>query len=188
MSPDNPEEFAQFVALHFARQDIAERSVSFGVPVLTVLRAAVVRVASFLRNDPACRFTVLTDATAVHRPERTEPLELSYRLMSPVLNRSVCLKLFTEADVSVPSLCPVFSNAAWYEREIREMFGVSFDGHPDLRRLLTEDGLAGYPLLKTFPAAGRKRIVWRDGAFVSENVRPEPRRNAIAVDLNGEGA
>lgn len=188
MTPDDPEEFAQFVALHFARQDITDRSVSFGVPVLTVMRAAAVRVASFLRNDPSCRFTVLTDATAVHRPDRAEPVELSYRLLSPSLNRRLCLKLFTEAGVPAPSMCAVFRNAAWYEREIREMFGVTFDGHPDLRRLLTDEGLAGFPLLKSFPARGRKRTVWRDGAFVSEDVRPEPRRNAIAVDLNGEGA
>lgn len=186
MSLDNPEEFAQFVALHFARQDVLDRSVSFGVPVLTVMRAAVLRVASFLYKDPACRFTQLTDATAVHRPERSEPFELIYRLTSSYLNRSVCLKLFTQADVPTPSFCPVFRNAAWYEREMREMFGLSFDGHPDLRRLLTTETLAGFPLLKTFPEKGRKRIVYRDGALISEDVRPDARPNAVAVVLNGE--
>ena len=185
---ESPQDFGQYVSLHFAKQDIVERAVSFKCLSLTVLRAALVRVAAFLRDDAACRFTQLTDITAVHYPENAEEFALVYHLAAPMPNRRIRLKVQTARDVAVSSLCAVFPNAAWYEREIREMFGVSFENHPDLRRLLTDDALAGFPLTKDFPTAGRDRLLYDEGKgrFVLEEKRPEPQKNLIAVNLAGE--
>ena len=66
----------------------------------------------------------------------------------------------TQEDVPVSSVTAIFANAAWYEREIREMFGVSFEGHPDLRRLLTSDEMMFFPLRKTFSVSGKVRLVY----------------------------
>ena len=143
-----PEEFGQYVCLHFAKQDIPECSAENGVTALRVIRAALTRVLQFLRDDPACRFAQLTDACCVHYPERTDGFLLVYHLLSLTTGRRLRVVCATSADVAVDSVSPVFPNAAWYEREIREMFGVSFENHPDLRRLLTGDGARGYPLRK----------------------------------------
>ncbi|MBR1778461.1 MAG: NADH-quinone oxidoreductase subunit C [Alphaproteobacteria bacterium] len=154
------EEFGQFIRLHFARQDIPEQAVVSGMLTLTVLRAALLRILQFLRDDPVCRFTQLTDITCVHYPDRADCFSLVYHLLSPMMGRRLRIKLATQEDVPVSSVTAVFANAAWYEREIREMFGVSFEGHPDLRRLLTQDETFFFPLRKTFPAAGKVRLVY----------------------------
>ena len=154
------EEFGQYIRLHFARQDIPELSVVSGVLTLKVLRAALLRVMQFVRDDSSCRFTQLTDITCVHYPQRQDGFTLVYHLTDPVSNKRLRLKLRTQEDVPVSSATGVFANAAWYEREIREMFGVSFDGHPDLRRLLTSEEAPFFPLRKTYPEEGKVRLVY----------------------------
>lgn len=144
-----PEEFGQYVRLHFAKQDIPECSAENGVTVIKVIRAALTRVLQFLRDDPACRFAQLTDICSTHYPERTDGYLLAYHLLSLTTGRRLRVTCATSADVAVDSVSPVFQNAVWYEREIREMFGVSFENHPDLRRLLTDDGDRAFPLRKS---------------------------------------
>ena len=98
---ESPQDFGQYVSLHFAKQDIVERAVSFNCLSLTVLRAALVRVATFLRDDAACRFTQLTDITAVHYPENAEEFVLVYHLAAPMPNRRIRLKVQTARDVGI---------------------------------------------------------------------------------------
>ena len=154
------EDFGQFIQLHFARQDIPEQTIVSGMLTLKVLRAALLRVMQFLRDDPVCRFTQLTDITCVHYPDQQDCFHLVYHLLSPMLGRRLRIKLTTQEDVPVSSVTAVFANAAWYEREIREMFGVSFEGHPDLRRLLTHEEMFSFPLRRTYPAQGNTRLVY----------------------------
>lgn len=182
------DDFGQYVSLHFAKQDIVGREKAFGCLTLTVLRAALVRTVSFLRDDAACRFTQLTDITAVHYPNRAEEFVLLYRLTSPMLNRRICLKMQTARDVAVASLGGVFPNAVWYEREIREMFGVSFENHPDLRRLLIDESVGGFPLRKDFPKVGKNKLSYdeKTESFVVSEKQPEPQKNLIALNLAGE--
>ena len=182
------DEFGQYVSIHFAKQDIVGRETAFDTLTLTVLRAALVRVASFLRDDAACRFVQLTDITAVHYPRQAEEFSLLYRLTSPMLNRRICLKVQTARDVAVSSLGAVFPNAVWYEREIREMFGVSFENHPDLRRLLIDEAVGGFPMRKDFPKTGKNRLFYdaESERFVAAEKLPEPQRNPIALNLAGE--
>ena len=148
------EELGQFIRLHFARQDIPEQTIVSDMLTMNVLRVALLRVMQFLRDDPVCRFTQLTDITCVHYPDRQEGFTLVYHLLSVLMGRRLRVVVTTQEDVPVSSVTGVFANAAWYEREIREMFGVSFEGHPDLRRLLTADGMSSFPLRRTYPAKG----------------------------------
>jgi len=154
------EEFGQFIQLHFARQDISEQTVVSGMLTLKVLRSALLRVIQFLRDDPVCRFTQLTDITCVHYPDQQDCFCLIYHLLSPVMGKRLRIKLTTQEDVPVSSATAIFSNASWYEREIREMFGVSFEGHADLRRLLTHEEMLFFPLRKTYPVKGNNRLIY----------------------------
>lgn len=179
------EEFGQYIRLHFAVQDIPEHTVCAETLTLTVLRAVLLRLMQFLRDDPSCRFTQLTDITCVHYPDRQDAFVLVYHLLSQVMGRRIRIKVATQEDVPVSSVSSVFSNACWYEREIREMFGVSFEGHPDLRRLLTSDERVFFPLRKTYPAAGTVRLVYDEdnGRFIC--VPKEKEQNgAVAARLD----
>lgn len=182
------EEFGRYVRLHFVRQDIGDVGVFSGMTVLRVMRAAVLRVMRFLRDDPACRFTQLTDACCVHYPDRQDCFELNYFLLSPLMKRRLRLVCATQEDVAVASVCPVFSNAAWYEREMWEMFGVAFENHPDMRRLLLPDDMSGRPLRKD--ARPSDRLVYDEskGGFIRR--KRESGRGAVlfGVDLNRRDA
>ncbi len=182
------EEFGQYICLHFAKQDIPESKVVSGMLTLYVLRAALLRVMRFLRDDPACRFSQLTDVCCTHYPDCQDCFSLTYHLLSPLLNRRLRLVLTTEEDVPVSSASSVFANAVWYEREIREMFGVSFEGHPDLRRLLTQDETSFYPLLKTFSDQDAKRLVYDEAKerFVFVDRSDEAAARSFGVDLSGD--
>tara|TARA_Y100000588_G_scaffold15108_1_gene16186 strand:- start:3024 stop:3650 length:627 start_codon:yes stop_codon:yes gene_type:complete len=107
-----------------------------------------------LRDEGNCQFKQLTDLFAVDYPERQERFEVIYQLLSLTFNRRIRLKILIEDNASVPSVISIFSAANWYEREVWDMYGISFDDHPDLRRLLTDYGFYGHPLRKDFPLTG----------------------------------
>ncbi len=109
---------------------------------------------TILRDDGNCQFKQLTDLFAVDYPQRKQRFEVSYQLLSLTFNRRIRLKILIEDNSSVPSVISIYSAANWYEREIWDMYGISFDGHPDLRRLLTDYGFYGHPLRKDFPLTG----------------------------------
>jgi NADH-quinone oxidoreductase subunit C len=123
---------------------------------LVVSRDALGDLAAWLKNEPF-GFSMLLDLTCVDYPERTERFELVYHLLSIAANRRIKLTCALPADApSVASLTPLWKNADWLEREVFDMFGVRFDGHPDLRRLLTYDGFEGHPLRKDYPLRKRQ--------------------------------
>ncbi len=111
----------------------------------------LVEVCRFLRDDPEGRYEMLLDVTAVHRPDEAEPMEVVYHLYSPSLNDRLRLKTRTADRGPVPSLVAVWPSAGWNEREAFDMFGIVFDGHPDLRRILMHDDYTDFPLRKEFP-------------------------------------
>ncbi len=116
--------------------------------------ADIVRVLTFLRDDSECQFVCFTDLTAADYPEREKRFEVIYQLLSPRKNTRVRVKIETDEDTAVPSAIPAFPAANWCEREIYDLFGVLFDDHPDLRRILTDYGFEGHPLSKDFPMTG----------------------------------
>lgn len=131
---------------------------------LTLLADAsdIVAVATFLRDDPRCRFVCFIDLCGVDYPQRDKRFDVVVHLLSPQHNRRVRLKVMTDEATPVPSLTSVFPSANWYEREAYDLFGILFTGHPDLRRILTDYGFEGHPLRKDFPMTGFVEVWWND--------------------------
>jgi len=131
---------------------------------LTVIAKAadVIKVATFLRDDPACQFINIIDVTAVDWPSREQRFDVVYHLLSPRLNQRVRLKVATDETTPVPSLINVFRGADWFERETYDLYGVLFTGHPDMRRILTDYGFEGHPLRKDFPLTGFVEVRYDD--------------------------
>lgn len=146
---------------------------------LTVLARAeqIVKVMKFLRDDPACRFSVLIDLCGVDYPGRAKRFDVVYHLLSLHQNHRVRVKVKADEETPVPSVIEVFPSANWYERETFDMYGVLFSDHPDLRRLLTDYGFTGHPLRKDFPLSGyvevrydeeQKRVVYEPVQLTQE--------------------
>ncbi len=114
----------------------------------------IVGTLNFLRDHSACQFKQLTDITAVDYPEREKRFEVVYHLLSFRQNRRIRVKLNVDAYDIVPSVTDVFSSAGWYEREVFDMYGIKFSGHPDLRRILSDYGFEGHAQRKDFPLTG----------------------------------
>jgi NADH-quinone oxidoreductase subunit C len=131
---------------------------------LTVHAEAVdiVKVATFLRDDPACQFASIIDVTAVDWPSREQRFDVVYHLLSPRMNKRVRVKIMTDEVTPVASLVDVYRGANWYERETYDLYGVLFTGHPDMRRILTDYGFEGHPLRKDFPLTGFVEVRWDD--------------------------
>lgn len=131
---------------------------SCGDTIVYVRRDALLQVLAWLRDTPDQRYDYLVDITAVEYRDRERPLEVVYSVRS--LERRVDLRvkveLDAEADLVVDSVVPLWRGADWLERETFDMFGITFRGHPDLRRILMWETYAeGYPLRKDFPLRGR---------------------------------
>jgi NADH-quinone oxidoreductase subunit C len=139
-------------------------AVAFGDLTLTVDAARIIEVLQFLRDDAECRFVNFIDITAVDYPEREKRFEIVYHLLSPYKNLRVRVKAQAGEGEDVASAIGVFPGANWFEREVYDMFGVVFSGHPDLRRMLTDYGFQGHPLRKDFPTTGYVQVRYDDEA------------------------
>jgi NADH-quinone oxidoreductase subunit C len=113
--------------------------------------AQLVEVCRWLRDDRATDYDCLLDATAVHWPDDPEPIEMVYHLYSFARNDRLRIKVRTGGGGSVPTLSSIWPAANWNEREIYDMFGVRFEAHPDLRRILMPDDYTDFPLRKELP-------------------------------------
>ncbi|WP_410522106.1 complex I 30 kDa subunit family protein [Neoehrlichia mikurensis] len=122
----------------------------------------------FLRNDSKIRCKILTDIFAVDYLDR---LELVYMLLSIYYNVRVCCKISLNKGEHVPSITKIFSTAEWFEREVFDMYGIIFSNHPDLRRILTDYGFQGHPMLKDFPLSGYTEVKY-DLATQSVSYQP----------------
>ncbi len=118
------------------------------------------KVAVFMRDHPSSKFVLLTDLTAAHYPEEEEPFQIICQMVSLEHNRSLRLKVKIKEGVSVPSLSGIWSSANWMEREIWDLYGIPFQDHPDLRRILLPRDWGGHPLRKDYPLEGRRERVY----------------------------
>src|SRR5581483_5419632 len=141
---------------------VTGHSIAFGELTVTAKAAEIVAVVKFLREDARCRFVNLTDITAVDFPSRERRFDVVYHLLSPLLNARIRVKAETDEATPVPSLIDVFRGADWFEREVYDLYGVLFTGHPDMRRILTDYGFEGHPLRKDFPLTGFVEVRWDD--------------------------
>ncbi len=132
---------------------------------------------AFLKADRGCRFSTLVDITAVDWPGRAARFDVVYHLLSMYQNQRIRVKARLREEEMVPSITDIHRCADWFEREVFDMFGILFSGHPDLRRILTDYGFRGHPLRKDFPTTGhaevrydeeQKRVVYEPVKLVQE--------------------
>ncbi|WP_380058441.1 NADH-quinone oxidoreductase subunit C [Falsihalocynthiibacter sp. SS001] len=144
---------------------------------VNVAPSSLVGLIEFLKTDRNCRFTTLIDVTAVDYPSREKRFDMVYHLLSMYQNHRIRLRVMVREDEMVPSIVPVYPAANWFEREVYDMYGILFSGHPDLRRILTDYGFRGHPLRKDFPTTGytevrydevEKRVVYEPVKLVQE--------------------
>ncbi|MBN2740733.1 MAG: NADH-quinone oxidoreductase subunit C [Rhodobacteraceae bacterium] len=134
--------------------DVVSTDVAFGELTVTISVQSAASFAEFLREDKNCLFSSLVDITAVDWPERPERFDMVWHFLSMYRNQRIRVKAAIREDQMVPSLTSLHPCADWFEREVFDMFGILFSGHPDLRRLLTDYGFRGHPLRKDFPTTG----------------------------------
>lgn len=120
--------------------------------------SGVIPVFSFLKYHTAAEFTQVSDITAVDYPTRDQRFEVVYNLLSVRHNSRIRVKTYADEATPVPSITSLYDGANWYEREVYDLFGVFFVGHPDLRRIMTDYGFDGHPLRKDFPLTGYTEI------------------------------
>ncbi len=144
---------------------------------ITVARASIVDVCRTLRDDFA--YQQLMEMAGVDYPGRAERFEVVYHLLSVTKNHRIRVRVTTDEDTPVPSVTGLWPVAGWLEREIFDMYGVLFDGNPDLRRILTDYGFRGHPQRKDFPLTGyvelryseeQKRVVYEPVTSVEPRV------------------
>ena len=144
---------------------------------VTIAPSSVVSFVEFLKTDGACQFSSLVDITAVDYPTRAKRFDVIYHFLSMYQNHRIRLRVQIREDEMVPSIIDVHPSSNWFEREMFDMFGILFTGHPDLRRILTDYGFRGFPLRKDFPTTGysevrydevQKRVVYEPVSLVQE--------------------
>ncbi|WP_170478955.1 NADH-quinone oxidoreductase subunit C [Ruegeria arenilitoris] len=151
--------------------------VTHGELNIDVAPSNLVEFVEHLKSDRNCQFSTLVDITGVDYPERAKRFDVVYHFLSMYRNQRVRLRVSIREEDMVPSITEVHPSANWFEREVFDMFGILFSGHPDLRRILTDYGFRGYPLRKDFPTTGytevrydeaQKRVVYEPVSLVQE--------------------
>ncbi|MBY0541942.1 MAG: NADH-quinone oxidoreductase subunit C [Sphingobacteriaceae bacterium] len=137
----------------------------YGLLTFSTTKDKIINVLSFLKENGKINFNFLTDLTAVHYPN-TNQIAVVYHLHSMVSGIRVRIKVFLhENDAKIPTASSLWNSANWMERETYDFFGVKFDGHPDLRRILNMDELNVHPMLKQYPLEDPNRVDKKDEYF-----------------------
>ena len=169
-------EVAEHVTLR--RQDcVLSWNIAFDELTFDVAPSNILGFVKYLATDAKCRFATLIDITAVDYPDRAKRFDVVYHLLSMYQNQRARLRVAIREEDILNSIVEVHPSADWFEREVFDMFGILFSGHPDLRRILTDYGFRGYPLRKDFPTTGytelrydevEKRVVYEPVSLVQE--------------------
>lgn len=134
---------------------VADTAEFRGELTIVVPRERLWRAAEFLQAEPGLQFDFLSDISAVDRFPLEPRFEVNYHLLSIPLRQTVRLRVWLPGkDPVIPTVIPVWPTANWHEREIFDLFGIRFEGHPDLHRILMPDDWEGYPLRKDYPVEG----------------------------------
>ena len=152
---------------------IKKSEINFGQLFIDVDIENIISTILFLKTNEKCRFKQLIDITAVDYPEKEKRFKIIYLLLSHEKNLRIVINTYINEKVVVPSITKIFPSANWMEREVFDMYGVSFKDHPDLRRILTDYGFEGYPLRKDFPLTGHNELRYSEAKkkVVSEPVK-----------------
>ena len=143
----------------------------------------------FLKTNSKCRFKQLIDITAVDYIEKEPRFKIVYLLLSHENNFRIIIKSNVDEKSTIPSITKIFPSANWMEREIFDMYGISFKDHPDLRRILTDYGFEGHPLRKDFPLTGHSEVRYSEDQkkVISEPVKLEQNYRNFDYESPWEG-
>ncbi|MES5046616.1 NADH-quinone oxidoreductase subunit C [Rhizobium nepotum] len=141
---------------------VVSADIAYGELTLNTTPENIIALLTFLRDDVQCGFVNIIDICGVDWPQREKRFDVVYHLLSPRQNLRVRIKLQVAEDEGVPSSTPVYVGAEWFEREAWDMYGIPFEGHKDLRRILTDYGFEGHPLRKDFPVTGFVEVRYDD--------------------------
>jgi NADH-quinone oxidoreductase subunit C len=137
----------------------------YGLLTFSTTKDRIIDVLSFMKENGRVNFNFLTDLTAVHYPEKNQ-IAIVYHLHSMVSGIRTRVKVFIhENDPTIPTVSTLWNSANWMERETYDFFGVKFEGHPDLRRILNMDELNVHPMLKQYPLEDPNRVDKKDEYF-----------------------
>jgi len=142
--------------------DLLKVETAYGELSISVPPEKILSVLKFLRDDALSRFLQLIDLTAVDYPTRTKRFDMVYHLLSMHHNFRIRVKAALAEDHTIESVIGLYPCANWFEREVFDMYGIVFENHPDLRRILTDYGFEGHPLRKDFPLTGHVELRYDD--------------------------
>lgn len=164
--------------LELRKPDLIRSSViTLGELTIEAVASDIPALVEFLKGDEQCKFSSLVDITAIDYPGDERRFCVVYHFLSMYRNQRIRVKAFVREEEIVPSIIDIHPSANWFEREVFDMFGILFSGHPDLRRILTDYGFRGYPLRKDFPTTGytevrydevQKRVVYEPVSLTQE--------------------
>ena len=137
---------------------IKESKIKHNQLYITINSEDLLDVILLLKTNKNTKFRQLIDITAVDYPENQKRFKIVYLLLSHEFNQRIILSYFIGENEKISSLTKIFPSANWMEREIFDMYGIKFNNHPDLRRILTDYGFEGYPLRKDFPLTGYNEV------------------------------
>ena len=137
---------------------VKKSQINFGQLFIDVDVEDIISTILFLKTNEKCKFKQLIDITAVDYPQREKRFKIIYLLLSHENNLRIVININIDEEINVPSITKIFPSANWMEREVFDMYGISFKDHPDLRRILTDYGFDGYPLRKDFPLTGHIEV------------------------------
>ena len=137
---------------------VKKSEINFNQLVIYIDVEDIISTILFLKTNEKCRFRQLIDITAVDYPQNEKRFKIVYLLLSHEKNLRIIINTKIDEKIIVPSITKIFPSANWMEREVFDMYGISFKDHPDLRRILTDYGFNGYPLRKDFPLTGHTEV------------------------------
>ena len=149
----------------------------------------LIEVIQFLKTNDDCKFKQLIDIAGVDYPEDENRFHLIYLFLSHELNLRIKLSVKIKIGTKVPSITKIFPSSNWMEREIFDMYGIKFENHPDLRRILTDYGFKGHPLRKDFPLTGFSEVRYseKEKKVISEPVKLEQNYRNFDFESPWEG-
>tara|TARA_B100000029_G_C17136090_1_gene800596 strand:+ start:45 stop:653 length:609 start_codon:yes stop_codon:yes gene_type:complete len=163
--------------------------INFGQLFINIDAEDLISTILYLKTNDKCKFKQLIDITAVDYPEKEKRFKVVYMLLSHENNLRVILNINVDETTEVYSITKIFPSSNWMEREIFDMYGITFKDHPDLRRILTDYGFEGYPLRKDFPLTGHTEVRYSEDKkkVISEPVKLDQEYRNFDFDSPWEG-
>ena len=169
--------------------NIIKSEINFDQLYIDIDSKNIISTILFLKTNLKCRFRQLIDITAADYPSREKRFKIIYLLLSHENNLRIAININIGEKLVVPSIAKIFPSANWMEREVFDMYGISFKDHPDLRRILTDYGFEGHPLRKDFPLTGHTEVRYSETKkkVISEPVKLDQEYRSFDSESPWEG-